>query len=146
MCIHAYYQPLTYSYLILRHMEPLFRIITSGNTRNKIKSRQASLTTRRDKYQNRFGRRVCLDGNIGWFIHGSHSGTVVFPWKPVNVNLQLHRPHRWMEVEESLLLYPKPVCQVLGVSEGSRETYHSYLCMYKIQAYNITIEISKEES
>ena len=44
-----------------------------------------------------------LYGCVGRLVHGGHSGTVVFPWKPMSVHFQLDRTDCWVEVEETLL-------------------------------------------
>ncbi len=84
-------------------MQPLLGVVLSCHIRHEIKSRQSGLTTRRDKYQNRFVRRVSLDGSVRWLVHGSHSGAVVFAREAVNVYLQLYWPHSRMEVEHTTL-------------------------------------------
>ena len=86
-------------YLIFRHMKPLFRIVLPRYIRHQIESRQTGLTTRGHEHQNRFYGRVRSYGGVGWLVHGGHSGTVVFPGKPIDVDLQLDRPHSWVEIE-----------------------------------------------
>ena len=90
-------------YLFVWHVQPLLGVVLSCHKCNKIKSRQSGLTTRRHKYQNRFVWWVSLDGRVSWLVHGGHSGTVVFAWETIDVDLQLDRPHRWMEVEQPTL-------------------------------------------
>ena len=38
-----------------------------------------------------------------WLVHGGHSGTVVLPWEPLDVDLQRNGPHRGAEVEQTHL-------------------------------------------
>ncbi len=90
-------------YLCFWQMQPLFGVVFSCYKCYKIKSRQSGLTTRGDKYQNRFVRRVGLNGSISWFVHGGHSGTVVFAREPINMNLQLNWSDSRMEVEQTTL-------------------------------------------
>ena len=49
-----------------------------------------------------------LDGSIAGLVHGGHAGAVELARVPLDVALQGHRPHTWLEVEQSLQIKRAP--------------------------------------
>lgn len=43
-----------------------------------------------------------LDGSIAGLVHGGHAGAIELARVALDVALQGHRPHTWLEVEQPL--------------------------------------------
>ena len=98
-------------HLWFRHMQPLLWVVFGTHVCHKIKGSQSGLTTWGNKDQYWFIRWVSLYGGVGWLVHSGHAGAVMFPGKPLDVNLQLYGPHSRMEVEQpSLVMVCVCVC------------------------------------
>lgn len=56
---------------------------------------------------------MCLDGSIAGLVHGGHAGAIELAGVALDVTLQGHRPHTWLEVEQPL--------QMMQISSASRD-------------------------
>ena len=84
-------------------MQPLLGVMFTSQVCHEVKRCDACLTTRGDKHQSWLLWGVDAYGGVDRLVHGGHAGTVVFPWEPLDVHLQLHRPHCRVEIEEASL-------------------------------------------
>lgn len=62
-----------------------------------------------------------LDGGIGWLVHGGHSWAVKLAGEALDVALQRHRAHTWLEVEQALC---NNHCDQVGVMHATCNEIH----------------------
>ena len=75
----------------------------------EVNSCQAGLLARRCKHNHGLFGRVLADGSVHWLHHGHQAGGGVGHGEALDVQLQRHRPHVGVEVEERVCGGAKPL-------------------------------------
>ena len=123
---HLYSQQSCLQYR-LRHINKLLGLLVSCGKSDEVHCSESGLSTWGHKYQDWLCWWICLYGRVCWFIHGCHSRAIEFARVALNVTIQWHGSHTWLEIKQSLhdnidIPNHTPACQMIATDLSRMST------------------------